>query len=236
MNKETSPRAVVETLIAAGDLPGLLRRAAELHGHYCPGLASGVRAAWVAMTRLGRRESDGMERLMAEVECNNCFVDGVQVVTGCTIGNNALVCRDMGKTALTLYQRGQESGLRVAMRKRSRGGGLPEDERREAEDLFDRAVTKREELGEEEERRFRELWTKAAFALLEQPENDVLHVRDVDVRTTAYAPIHASVECRVCKEKVMETRARLRGGEPVCLSCADDLHWLIDGSGVHPSK
>jgi formylmethanofuran dehydrogenase subunit E len=30
------------------------------------------------------RNNTGMEELVAIVECNNCFVDGIQVVTGCT--------------------------------------------------------------------------------------------------------------------------------------------------------
>jgi len=31
-----------------------------------------------------------MENLMAVVEINTCFADGVQAVSGCTLGNNAL--------------------------------------------------------------------------------------------------------------------------------------------------
>jgi formylmethanofuran dehydrogenase subunit E len=36
MEKNENPRTIIEKLIAADDLPGLLNRAAEIHGHYCP--------------------------------------------------------------------------------------------------------------------------------------------------------------------------------------------------------
>ncbi|TDA32815.1 MAG: hypothetical protein DSO02_03405 [Hadesarchaea archaeon] len=38
----------------------------------------------------GRRGETIGERLLALVECNSCFTDGVQVATGCTLGNNCL--------------------------------------------------------------------------------------------------------------------------------------------------
>ena len=46
-----------------------------------------------------------MEELIAIVETNNCFSDGVQVVTGCTFGNNGLIYKDLGKTAVTVAKR-----------------------------------------------------------------------------------------------------------------------------------
>ncbi|MCL4502615.1 MAG: FmdE family protein [Deltaproteobacteria bacterium] len=45
--------------------------------------------------------------MVAIVECNNCFTDGIQAVTGCTFGNNALIFQDLGKTAVTVASLGQ---------------------------------------------------------------------------------------------------------------------------------
>ncbi len=54
------------------------------------------------------------EEILAVVETNNCFTDGVQVATGCTLGNNSLVYLDLGgKTALTLVKRGEWEGVRI---------------------------------------------------------------------------------------------------------------------------
>jgi formylmethanofuran dehydrogenase subunit E len=229
------PREDIERLIAAGDLAALLDTAAQVHGHYCPGLASGVKAAVAGCRRLGIVHSDGMEKVMAAVECNNCFVDGIQVVSGCTLGNNALIYRDLGRTAVTFYQRGKPTGLRVAVTSMGAGAGLEGGEKEEAASLFDRAVRKRENLSDEESRRFRELWRQSAYGLLAVPDDDLLHVVTVPVEETAYAPIMDSVVCSVCGAKVMESRARLRGGRPICLVCARESYGILDGFGIHLS-
>ncbi|MDW8103354.1 MAG: FmdE family protein, partial [Anaerolineae bacterium] len=96
MTLPTQPRSSVEFLIREGNARVLLLKAGELHGHFCPFLALGVRAGLIAMQALGVQENPGMEDVVAILECNNCFSDGVQVVTGCTFGNNALIYRDVG--------------------------------------------------------------------------------------------------------------------------------------------
>ena len=105
MNLPLNPRTPIEAMIRQGDLEGLLRKAGELHGHFCPYVALGVRAGYLALTTLGIERNLGMEEVLAIVETNNCFSDGIQVVTGCTVGNNALIYRDLGKTAVTVATR-----------------------------------------------------------------------------------------------------------------------------------
>jgi len=99
-----SPREEIERLIRKGDLEALLRKAAEIHGHFCSYLACGVKAGYIAVKELGI-ESTGMEEVIAIVETNNCFSDGVQIITGCTFGNNGLIYKDFGKTAVTAAKR-----------------------------------------------------------------------------------------------------------------------------------
>ena len=78
MHEHASARAAVETMIRSRDLEGLLRHAETMHGHRCPFLALGVKAGQYAMTFLDQ-ENTGMEEVVAIVECNNCFTDGIQV-------------------------------------------------------------------------------------------------------------------------------------------------------------
>lgn len=229
------PRAQIEKLIREHNLKRLLENAAQMHGHYCPGLASGVKAAHAGISRLGLFGDEGMEDVIAEVECNSCFVDAIQFVTGCSLGNNALMYHDLGKTAVSLYRRSEPRGLRVAVKNLEPGIGLSERERDDAQTLFQKSIKKREKLTEREGERFRELWTKSGFALLEQPDEDILKIESVDVDPPSYAPIHDSAICSICGERVMETRARLRRGQPVCLSCCDEKHYLVGGSGIHIS-
>jgi formylmethanofuran dehydrogenase subunit E len=231
---KTDPREKIKNMLSDGDLHGLLERAAEIHGHYCPGLAAGVKAAAIGCNRLGLVGSEGMEKVMAVVECNNCFVDGIQAIAGCTLGNNALIYRDLGKTAVTFYRRGEQAGLRLRLLDFQ--VGQDEEERAEAERLFDKAVKQREELTQEEDRRFTELWQKGSRTLIEQPDEEVFQIEEVDVEEVSYAPIFESATCSVCGEDVMETRARLRDGKPVCLPCADERHRLVHGAGIALSR
>ena len=109
-----NPRQEIEEAIAAGDLSKLLRMNGMLHGHFCPFSAMGVKAAVRAVRELGVK-STGMEEVVAIVETNNCFSDGVQFVTGCSFGNNALIYRDYGKTAFTLAKR-TGGAVRISVR------------------------------------------------------------------------------------------------------------------------
>ncbi|MEM2120705.1 MAG: FmdE family protein, partial [Archaeoglobaceae archaeon] len=98
------------------DLAKLLTKAKDFHGHICPFLAVGVRISAIAMDELGiQRDEEATigEEILAIVECNNCLTDGVQVATGCTLGNNSLIYLDLGKNALTLVKRSDWNGVRV---------------------------------------------------------------------------------------------------------------------------
>lgn len=48
------------------DVGAAARKAAEFHGHMCPGLAIGVRAAELALTEIGPHSTD--EEVVAVVE------------------------------------------------------------------------------------------------------------------------------------------------------------------------
>ena len=114
MHEHASARAAVEAMIRSKDLEGLLRHAESMHGHRCPFLALGVKAGQYAMDYLDQ-ENTGMEEVVAVVECNNCFTDGIQVVTGCTFGNNALIYKDLGKTAVTVARRIDGAAVRLVV-------------------------------------------------------------------------------------------------------------------------
>ena len=85
-----------------------MNRAAQFHGHSCPGLAIGVRACVEAKTRLGLAFSKD-EELVCVVEHNACGVDAVQALLGCSLGKGNLVVRPTGKMAFTFFVRGGEA-------------------------------------------------------------------------------------------------------------------------------
>jgi formylmethanofuran dehydrogenase subunit E len=224
MNQE-HPRQRIEDAVAAGDLGTLLVISGMLHGHYCPYSALGVKAGALAMRELGA-SSSGMEELIAVVETNNCFSDGVQIVTGCTFGNNALIFRDYGKTAFTLARRNGE-GLRVSVR----SDRVLEERSAETTELFDKVVVQRAG-SEEEKRRLASLWKELSFRVIGLPDEEVFDISKVIIQVPSYARIFASATCSVCGESVMEPRVRMRDGEPVCLACSHQEYYQLAGDGI----
>ena len=227
------PREEIEGLIRTGDLKGLLRKAGELHGHFCPYLALGVRAGYIALKALGIEQNLGMEEVIAIVETNNCFSDGIQVVTGCTFANNALLYKDLGKTAVTVVKR-DGTAVRIAVKASyadAFGSRYPE-----AHALFEKIVINREEATEAEHEKLMRLWAKSSFEQLELPKEEVFNVEHTRIEVPPFAPMFASVRCSVCGENVMETRARVRDGKPICITCASAEHYLLDGAGISIEK
>ena len=229
MDLPLKPRAPIENLIRQGDLEGLLRKAGELHGHFCPYVALGVRAGYLALTELGIEQNLGMEEVLAIVETNNCFSDGIQVVTGCTFANNALIYRDLGKTAVTVTKR-DGTAVRVALRadySDNFGARYPE-----AAALFARIVRDRQQPTLEEQERLMELWAESSAGQLDVPAEELFTVQPQQIEVPAYAPIFASATCALCRESVMESRARLVEGQPACLACASAAIYQLDGAGI----
>jgi len=66
----------------------------------------------------------------------------------------------------------------------------------------------------------------------QMPEEEIFTIEKKEIDLPAYAPIHDSAVCSVCGESVMETKARLRGGEAVCIDCAGAERYVLDGSGM----
>lgn len=91
----------------------LWKKCVAFHGHECPGLAIGYRAAELAMEHLGVNDPSVDEELVCITENDACGVDAVQVLTGCTMGKGNLLCRMTGKMAFSFYCR--KSGRSVRM-------------------------------------------------------------------------------------------------------------------------
>jgi formylmethanofuran dehydrogenase subunit E len=221
-----NPRCVIEDAIKARDLLKLLAKAAELHGHFCPFLALGVKAAVHAVNELGV-SSTGMEEIIAIIETNNCFSDGVQFVTGCSFGNNALIYRDYGKTAFTLAKRNGEA-VRVSVKDISE---LLEEREPEVQRLFQKVVIERQGTNEDQQR-LTENWRRVGFKMLDLPDDELFNVTRLAIKVPAYARIFASVKCSICGENAMEPRARVQNGQPVCIPCSGQEYNQLAGDGI----
>jgi len=217
-------------LIEREDLKSMLEIAREFHGHICPYVALGIKASVVAMKELGvgRLGFNGSieEEILAIVETNNCFTDGVQVATGCTLGNNSLIYLDLGKTALTLVKRGSWEGVRIYVdAERLRKYYPPE-----AMELFEKVV-KRREGSFDEKRRLGEVWEKTGYRMLGIPKEEFVITR-VKVPPIEQAPIFESIRCSKCGELVMSTRIIYVDEKPLCIKCAGESYHAVIGRGI----
>jgi formylmethanofuran dehydrogenase subunit E len=228
LHEFASARQPIEAMIRSGDLEGLLRQAESIHGHLCPFVSLGVKAGQYAMKHLDTG-STGMEEVVAIVECNNCFTDGIQVVTGCTFGNNALIFRDLGKNAVTVALRGNGRGVRLVVRPEYREEMFARYP--VAGPLFEKVVVQRNATPEEEHH-LHHIWPAIAYKELERPLEESLVVKEVSVTLPSYARIFPSVTCSQCGESVMEPRIRLVQGQPTCLPCAGADYAELTGQGI----
>ncbi|WP_456369194.1 FmdE family protein [Geoglobus sp.] len=202
----------------------VLLKAKEFHGHICPNLALGVKASLIAMEKLGvSRDEDHTisEEILAIVETNNCFSDGVQVATGCTFGNNSLIYHDVGKNAFTLVRRSDWKAVRVYV---DFDAVLANYFKERAVELFDRVIVRREEE-ESLMAEFRRTWEEIGWKLL--GAEDVFRVSEVEAPRIEKAPIFESVRCERCGELVMSTRIR----DGLCPSCREEFYAVV-GRGI----
>lgn len=191
-----------------------IERIVEFHGHMCPGLAMGIRAAEVALSEIGPHSSD--EEVVAVVETDMCGVDAIQFLTGCTFGKGNLIHRDFGKNAYTFIRRSDGRAVRVS----TPAGGW-NSLGAEWADLLGRI---RAGVSTEEEReRFAKLQSERTERILAAPLSELYDVREVALDTPRPARILASLDCELCGEPTMETRLRSLDRRQLCPPCFDHV-------------
>lgn len=80
----------------------LIEKAVNFHGHYCGGLAIGLRLAEYVLNEFGHSND---EELVLIVENNMCAVDALQALCGFTLGKGNLIFYDYGKLVFTVFRR-----------------------------------------------------------------------------------------------------------------------------------
>ncbi|MBQ4425867.1 MAG: formylmethanofuran dehydrogenase [Lachnospiraceae bacterium] len=97
----------------------LWEKCAAFHGHVCPGLTIGFRAALYAVRLLDLTFSED-EQVVAIAENDACGVDAIQVVLGCSAGKGNLLFHMRGKQAFSIYKRGTGKSVRLVLRPKPR--------------------------------------------------------------------------------------------------------------------
>jgi len=92
-DRESKSASLGHLALSTEDLASLLEKARDLHGHLGPFLVVGIRAGLRGLRELQTRKENLDVSAKAWLTCSvpySCILDGIQVATGCTIGNRRL--------------------------------------------------------------------------------------------------------------------------------------------------
>lgn len=186
----------------------------KFHGHKCPAMPNGLRVGAAAMNALGvvRTGDSALVAILdlGEDHCATCFADGVQVITGCTMGKGNIKKTHKGKWAVTLIDKKSNKAVRVTPKaeammanketeffKNFREKGVPPTQ--VPEDVVEPLVKK----------------------VMDAPEEmimDISEVFDYDWNEPPHS--FAGFVCDECGEMVVEQYGRIKGDQHVCIDCA----------------
>jgi len=187
----------------------LIEKTISFHGHSCPGLAIGMRAAELALKKLGTPEKAD---LVAIVETDMCGVDAIQFITGCTFGKGNLIHKDYGKMAFNFFDRNENKGFRAVLK--------PEASGEIGKELFllNQKILKGIATDED-----RDQVQNLRRLLIEEYMNIELE-KMFDIKQPVFplprpARILQSLKCESCGEMTMESRTRRFDGKTLCIPC-----------------
>lgn len=181
----------------------------SFHGHSCPGLAIGIRAAELALRELDNPKDT---EIVAVVETDMCGVDALQFLLGTTMGKGNLIHRDHGKMAFSFFRRETGQGFRAMLSADARGG--MDDEMAEL-----MKKTGSGKATDAEKMRMGELRATLQDRFMTLPLDEMFQVTKVDQGAPRPPRILESLACEHCGEKTMESRTRRFAGATMCIPC-----------------
>lgn len=200
-NTRPSERLVAEELPG---LPALLTTVSALHRHLCPRQVLGLRMGIAAGQWLNLGLPQTNKRLIAIVETDGCFADGISVATNCWLGRRTLRLEDYGKVAATFIDSEIGTAVRLAPK-----ASVRSQARRYAPDARNR-------------------WEAMLLGYQRMPSNDLFDFQPV----TTNQPIakfvsHASARatCDSCGEEILNEREVKRDGRTLCRACANGAYY-----------
>ena len=193
-------------------IPEDLKAAITFHGHLCPGLIIGYRAAKLAAKELDlHRDKD--EELVAVVENDACGLDAIQWMLGCSIGKGNLIFRDQGKQAFTIFRRDTGKAVRLVFQGQA-GASSPEGMALRKKVMTGAATA-------EEKAMFEAQKTERMRQMLAAPDEELFSIKAPTFAVPERARLFDSYACESCGEVTMEPRLRLVDGKKVCMDCAE---------------
>lgn len=193
--------------------PEKLEEVVAFHGHSCPGLTIGIRAAELAAKELGPPEETD---LVTVSETDMCGVDAIQYLTGCTLGKGNLILRDFGKMAFTFYDRKSSRSLRAILRDDVRG-----EMGTELSALMQKIA--QATATPEEHARSAQLRGKLIDRFLDLDLQEMFTLQWLEAQPPRSPRVLDSLSCEACGEKTMESRTRRFDGKILCIPCFEKV-------------
>lgn len=191
----------------------IIDKVVSFHGHRCPGLAIGIRAAEYACREFPDLPAGQMTCV---TETDMCGIDAIQFLTGCTFGKGNLIHRDYGKMAFTFFDRTAKRGIRLVLN----------DYQQENEDETMRTLMAESltgPLSDKQQQQLNQLRKSSEETIMELPLERLFTLQQVDNRAPRPARVMQSLICASCAEKTMESRTRRFNGETLCIPCFEKI-------------
>lgn len=198
----------METQAGNPALEELLRTVATMHRHLCPRQVLGVRMGLYAARLFPVEMPQKDKRMLALVETDGCFADGVSVATGCSMGHRTMRLMDYGKVAVTMVDTREKRALRIFPRA----------------DLRGRAAATAPQPGKR--------WHAYLDAYRRFEDGEMFGAAEVrlefDVQAMIGRPGTRAI-CSRCGEEILNQREVVRDGATLCRSCAGESYWKLQG-------
>lgn len=195
----------------------IIEQTIAFHGHSCPGLAIGIRAAELAIRELGNPAEIDM---VAVSETDMCGVDAIQFITSCTYGKGNFMHRDYGKMAFSFFDRKTGKGFRALLDPAARKGIRGEFGELMRKDAEGTAT-------EEDLERLKTLRSLQQDRFMTLELDVMFRITPLEYGVPRPAKILDSLVCERCGESVMESRTRRFAGETVCIPCFSGLEQKV---------
>jgi formylmethanofuran dehydrogenase subunit E len=189
---------------------GDFAKCVKFHGHVCPGLAIGFRAARTLMERLGVRKAPD-EELLAIVETDACGADAIQVMTGCTFGKGNFIFKNYGKHAFSLVDRKRGKAMRVSLR--------PDAFEADPKYLSLSERVQTDKASPKELAQFKKLQQKRTQNILEARAETLFKIEEISPDIPPKARIMESETCDFCGEPTKIDLLNQINGRRLCIPC-----------------
>lgn len=178
---------------------------AEKHKHLCPRQVLGVRMGIYAGEILGQQFPQQKKDVLAIVETDGCFLDGIVAATGCEVGRRTMRVEDYGKVAATFVLIASGEAIRISPKV---------DIRQTAQEYAPNEPNRWETMQKAYQCMPADALFNAVHVQLIQPIGDIISRAGV------------RVNCDMCGEEIINEREIRENDQVLCVGCAEPSYYL----------